>query len=106
MDRCPADRGRINQLKAHLLTDRPASVSVISSHVEPRAQAVEALHGGIADNAYRPYLATSLKRWRGGKRIVEPQDLLLNYPVWYLLHTIQGEGRDSIITSMRLRLRA
>lgn len=77
-------RQRINQLKARLLIGEPASPAVMATHAPPSAKVVEALH-----QAFLMMQVARITYEDGGgnrtQRAIEPQFLLLNYPVWYVL---------------------
>lgn len=78
------DRDRVNHLKSRLLIGGPASAQVMSSYAAPTAQVVEALHEAFV----MMRLARIIYEDGAGsrtERIIEPQYLLLNYPVWYVL---------------------
>jgi predicted DNA-binding transcriptional regulator YafY len=90
-----ASRGRINQLKARLLIGGPASAAVISNYRAPRTRVVEALHEAfltmrVAQITYSDGAGSKTERH------IEPQYLLLNYPVWYVL--AYDSGRQAIRT--------
>lgn len=77
-------RQRINQLKARLLIGEPASAAVISTHAPPLSKVIESLH-----QAFLMMQVARIVYEDGGgnrtQRVIEPQYLLLNYPVWYVL---------------------
>jgi predicted DNA-binding transcriptional regulator YafY len=77
-------RQRINQLKARLLIGQPASAAVMTTHAVPAAKVVESLHEAflMMQVARITYEDGDGKRTQ---RLIEPQFLLLNYPVWYVL---------------------
>jgi predicted DNA-binding transcriptional regulator YafY len=96
-------RGRINQLKARLLIGGPASASVMSSYDAPKPRVVEALHEAFLTMQIAQ-ITYSDGEGRRTKRIIEPQYLLLNYPVWYVL--AHDPGRQAIRTFRCDRLQA
>ncbi len=96
-------RGRINQLKARLMIGGAASASVVLSHSVPKARVVEALHEAfltmqVAQITYSDGVGSKTKR------LIEPQYLLLNYPVWYVL--AYDRGRQGVRTFRCDRLQA
>jgi predicted DNA-binding transcriptional regulator YafY len=96
-------RHRINQLKVRLLIGEPASAAVMATHTTPLARVVESLHEAflmmqVARITYEDGSGTRTQR------IIEPQFLLLNYPVWYVL--AWDPGRQGVRTFRCDRLRA
>ena len=77
-------RGRVNQLKARLLIGEPASIPVMANYAAPAPKVVETLHQAflVMQSVRILYEDGSGKRTQ---RDIEPQYLLLNYPVWYVL---------------------
>lgn len=80
----PTLRDRIAGLRSRIHIGRSASAPVIESFSAPQGVSIDAL--------FRAFLETRLLRFRyvdnvgrRSDRCVEPQLLLLNYPVWYLV---------------------
>lgn len=96
-------RNRINQLKARILIGGPASASVISTYAPPKSRVVEALHEAFLTMQVAQ-ITYSDGEGRRTKRVIEPQYLLLNYPVWYVL--AHDPGRQAIRTFRCDRLQA
>lgn len=88
-------RGRINQLKARLLIGGAASASVLSNYTVPKARVVEALHEAFLTMQVAQ-VTYSDGEGNKTKRLIEPQYLLLNYPVWYVL--AYDRGRQGVRT--------
>jgi predicted DNA-binding transcriptional regulator YafY len=80
----PAMRGRIDGLSARIHVGRGASVPVLQGFSRPPDDAVNSL--------FRAFVEQRLVRFgyvdaegRQSERLAEPQRLLLNYPVWYMI---------------------
>lgn len=78
------NRQRIDRLKARLLIGEPASAAVMTNYAAPAPRVVEALHQGFL---MLQQVRITYEDGNGNRtqRIIEPQFLLLNYPVWYVL---------------------
>ncbi len=80
----PSMKHKVNKLKSRILIGESASPFVLSAFSVPRARVVERLHQAflLMRRIHIHYRATS-----GAKteRTIEPQYLLLSYPVWYAL---------------------
>lgn len=98
----PANRHKIDRLKARLLIGEAASPVVLGGYVPPPAKVVENLHQAfLTMNAAR----IAYEDGKGARtvRAIEPHYLLLNYPVWYAL--AWDRTRDAIRTFRCDRMR-
>lgn len=96
-------RGRVNQLKARLLIGEPASAAVLASYGTPSPRVVELLHQAFL--MMQPIeIAYEDGSGRRTQRDIEPQYLLLNYPIWYVL--AYDLTRDDLRTFRCDRLKA
>jgi predicted DNA-binding transcriptional regulator YafY len=87
----PAMRDRIRGLRARILIGKGASVPVLQGFRVPGAEA-GAVFAGFLERRVLAFAYTDAEG-RGTARTVEPQFLLLNAPVWYLVGW--DRGRDA-----------
>lgn len=80
----PALRDRVAGLRGRIRIGRSASAAVIENFVPPTGDAIDDLFAAFLETRllHFDYVDTA---GRGSRREVEPQLLLLNYPVWYLV---------------------
>ncbi len=88
----PAMRARIDELRARIRVGRPASVTVQESLSAPDGETVGRLFEAFLEQRLLAFTYAG----PGGEttRRVEPQMLLLNFPVWYLL--AWDRARDAV----------
>lgn len=91
----PALRDRIDGLRSRILIGRGASATVLQGFAVP--------DDGTVDALFRAFLEMRVLRasYRDGQgrateRLIEPQYLLLSYPVWYVV--AWDRGRDAVRT--------
>lgn len=80
----PTDRHRVQKLKSRILIGTTASVEVQGNYTPPAAGPMERFHEAfllmqVAEIDYRDDKGVKTRRQ------IEPQFLLLNYPIWYAL---------------------
>lgn len=87
----PAMRDHIRGLRARILIGKGASVPVLQGFRAPGAEA-GAVFAGFLERRVLAFTYTDAEG-RGTERVAEPQFLLLNAPVWYLV--AWDRGRDA-----------
>lgn len=87
----PATRERLRGLRARILIGKGASVPVLQGFRPPGAEAGE-VFAGFLERRVLAFAYTDAEG-RGTARRAEPQFLLLNAPVWYLV--AWDRGRDA-----------
>lgn len=80
----PDKRNKVNRLKSRILIGVTASTYVQASAGAPPKRVVQALHQAFVD---QKVLEIKYQREDGvmSKRRIEPQYLLLKYPIWYVV---------------------
>jgi predicted DNA-binding transcriptional regulator YafY len=86
----PTDRAAVQRLRRRILVGLPASEPIRRSWSEPAAGQARLLQEAFMASRVVRFRYQSREQ-RVSRRCVEPQYLLLNHPVWYLL----GLDRDS-----------
>ncbi|RWA69604.1 MAG: WYL domain-containing protein [Mesorhizobium sp.] len=85
----PALRDRIEALRNRILIGHSASASVVQGFAVPDGDSINALFRAFLETRVLRFSYTDVQN-RKAMRLVEPQLLLLNYPVWYVI----GWDRD------------
>ncbi len=80
----PSDQHKIRHFRSRILIGQTASIDVQSGYELPSPSCVEQLHTAFLMSKVA-MLRYEDERGRQTARTVEPQFLLLNYPVWYAL---------------------
>ncbi|MFM2355865.1 MAG: hypothetical protein RLZZ528_1601 [Pseudomonadota bacterium] len=87
----PAMRARIDGLSGRIHVGRGASVPVLQGFSRPADEEVNGLFRAFVEQRLVRFRYVDVEG-RDSQRLVEPQLLLLNYPVWYLIGWDRGRG--------------